>query len=171
MKWLQLVALLLLPYWASADTITGRVVNVHDGDTITVLDAEKKQHKIRLAGIDAPELGQAYGRASRDTLAEYVAGKAVTVEVGKLDKYGRAVGKVLLDSKDQCLEQLRAGLAWHYKKYEKEQMPEDRRGYSEAEQSAREARRGLWVDSDPLPPWVYRKTKIEPGTTQIGPPK
>ena len=103
-----------------ADTITGRVVNVHDGDTITVLDESNSQHKIRLSGIDALEVGQAYGRASRDNLAEHLAGKSVSIEWSKRDKYGRTVGKVLLDGKDQCLDQVRAGFAWHYKKYEKE---------------------------------------------------
>jgi endonuclease YncB( thermonuclease family) len=124
-------------------TITGRVVN-HDGDTITVLDSANKQHKIRLSGIDAPELGQAYGRASRDNLAEHVAGKAVSIEWNKQDKYGRVVGKVLLDGYDQCLEQVRSGFAWHYKKYEKEQTPEDRLSYTDAEQAVKQAKSGLW---------------------------
>lgn len=157
MKWLQLVALLLLPCWVYADTITGRVVSVHDGDTITVLDESRIQHKIRLSGIDAPELGQAYGRASRDNLAKHVAGKVVTVEWSKQDKYGRTVGKVLQDDNDQCLEQVHAGFAWHYKKYEKEQTPEDRRSYSEAEQAVKQAKSGLWSDPRPVPPWEWRK--------------
>lgn len=159
MKWFPLITFLLLPCWASADTITGRVVNVHDGDTLTVLDESHTQHKIRLAGIDAPELGQAYGRASRDYLAKEVAGKTVSIEWNKHDKYGRTVGKVLLDGKDECLEQVMAGFAWHYKKYEREQTPEDRRIYSAAEQDAREAKRGLWQDREPLPPWEWRKNK------------
>lgn len=151
--------LLLIPCWALADTITGRVVNVHDGDTITVLDADKKQHKIRLSGIDAPELGQAYGKAARDYLAEHVAGKYVSIEWNKQDKYGRTVGKVLLDGKDQCLAQVQAGFAWHYKKYEKEQTHDDRISYGEAERTARVARFGLWQDQEPLPPWEWRKKK------------
>ena len=147
----------------TAATITGRVVSVHDGDTITVLDESRTQHKIRLSGIDAPELGQAYGRASRDNLANQVAGKAVSIEWSKHDKYGRTVGKVLLDGKDQCLEQVLSGFAWHYKKYEKEQTPEDRQSYSEAELTAREARLGLWQEKEPLSPWEWRSEQKKKG--------
>lgn len=152
-------ALLLIPCWVWAGTITGRVVNVHDGDTITVLDESSTQHKIRLSGIDAPELGQAYGRASRNSLAEQIAGKTVSVIWNKQDKYGRTVGKILLEGKDQCLEQVRTGLAWHYKKYESEQTPDDRISYGEAERTARVARVGLWQDREPFPPWEWRKKK------------
>lgn len=95
----------------SAAAFTGYVVKVHDGDTITVLDASRTQHKIRLSGIDAPELAQAYGRASRDHLAGQVAGKTVNIEWNKQDQYGRTVGKVPLGGKDECLEQVRAGFA------------------------------------------------------------
>lgn len=144
---------------ASADTIMGRVVSVHDGDTITVLDEPHTQYKIRLAGIDAPELGQAYGRASRENLARHVAGRFVRVEWSKRDKYARTVGKVLLDGKDECLEQVRAGFAWHYTKYEKEQTPEDRRIYRDAERLAREAKRGLWREKEPLSPWSWRSDR------------
>ncbi len=82
-----------------------------------------QQHKIRLAGIDAPERKQAYGLASRKHLASIVAGKQVTVEYQKRDRYRRIVGKVLLDGIDACLEQVKAGFAWHYKKYQHEQGP------------------------------------------------
>lgn len=82
------VVLMLYAPCGAADTLTGRVVGVHDGDTITMLDASHTQHKIRLAGIDAPELGQAYGKASRNHLAERIAGQTVTVEWHKLDRYG-----------------------------------------------------------------------------------
>ncbi len=88
---------------ASADSLTGKVVKITDGDTLYVLDANYKDHKIRLAGIDAPERRQAYGLASRKHLASIVAGKQVTVEYQKRDRYGRIVGKVLLDGIDACL--------------------------------------------------------------------
>jgi len=135
------------------------VVNVHDGDTITVLDSTDTQHKIRLAGIDAPELGQGYGRVSRDNLARLIAGKTVSVDWKKYDKYGRIVGKVLLGGKDQNIEQIRAGLAWHYKKYQGEQSPEDRKTYAEAENSARAKRAGLWKEPNAIPPWEWRHQK------------
>ncbi len=82
---------------ASADSLTGKVVKITDGDTLYVLDATYEQHKIRLAGIDAPERKQAYGLAFRKHLASIVAGKQVTVEYQKRDRYGRIVGKVLHD--------------------------------------------------------------------------
>ncbi len=109
---------------AFGDTLTGKVGRVVDGDTLYVLDANYKQHKIRLAGIDAPEKKQAYGLASRKHLASIVADQQVTVEYQKRDRYGRIVGKVLLDGIDACLEQVKAGFAWHYKKYQHEQSPE-----------------------------------------------
>jgi endonuclease YncB( thermonuclease family) len=95
--------------------------------------------KIRLAGIDAPERKQAYGLASRKHLGSIVAGKQVTVEYRKRDRHGRIVGKVLLyavyhtdiDGIDVCLEQVKAGFAWHYKKYQHEQSREDQRLYAE----------------------------------------
>jgi len=93
---------------------------------VTVVDRTGKEHKIRLAGIDAPERKQAYGLASRKHLASIVAGKQVTVEYQKRDRYGRIVGKVLVDGIDVCLEQVKAGFAWHYKKYQHEQSAEDR---------------------------------------------
>ncbi len=107
--------LLLLPYAteAVANSLTGKVVKITDGDTLYVLDANHKQHKIRLAGIDAPEQNQAYGLASRKHLATIVAGKQVSIEDQKRDRYGRIVGKVLLDGIDVGLEQVKAGFAWH----------------------------------------------------------
>ncbi len=113
---ITLFFLVFLSLTASADTLTGKVVKITDGDTLYVLDANYEQHKIPLAGIDAPERKQAYGLASRKHLASMVAGKQVTVEYQKRDRYGRIVGKVLLDGIDVCLEQVKAGFAWHYKK-------------------------------------------------------
>ncbi len=88
------------------------VVHVADGDTITVLDAGKVQHKVRLAGIDAPEKAQPFGQRSRESLADLVAGRTVIVETHKKDRYGRYVGKVILNSRDVNLEQIRRGMAW-----------------------------------------------------------
>lgn len=155
---------LLFSSICSADTLLGGVVNVHDGDIITVLDANKTQHKIRLAGIDAPEQGQAYGKASRDNLAQHVAGKQVSIEWTKYDKYQRIVGTVLLDGKDQNIEQLRAGLAWHYKKYQNEQTPEEREAYAQAEQAARETGIGLWREKQPTAPWDWRAAQKQQQT-------
>ena len=142
-----------------AGTITGTVVRITDGDTVVVLDANKVQYKIRLVGIDAPEKKQAYGKKSKENLSNLVAGKYVVVEYDKLDRYKRVLGKILLSGEDMNLEQVSSGLAWHYKKYQGEQSQADRIEYSEAEVDARDAKRGLWQDPDPIPPWEYRKSK------------
>ena len=84
-------------------------------------------------------------------------GKQVTVEYQKRDRYDRIVGKVLLDGMDACLEQVKAGLAWHYKKYQHEQSAEDRELYADAENKARNERLGLWRENNPIPPWEYRR--------------
>ncbi len=149
--------LVFLSIRVSADTLTGKVGRVVDGDTLYVLDANYKDHKIRLAGIDAPERRQAYGLASRKHLLSIVAGKQVTVEYQKRDRYGRIVGKVLLDGIDVCLEQVKVGFAWHYKKYQHEQSAEDRELYADAENKARNERLGLWRENNPMPPWEYRR--------------
>ena len=150
---------LLMCFPVQAGTISGSVVRITDGDTVVVLDANKVQYKIRLVGIDAPEKKQAYGKKSKENLSDLVAGKYVVVEYDKLDRYKRVLGKILLNSKDMNLEQIKSGMAWHYKKYQKEQSQSDRMLYSEAEIDARNAKRGLWRDPDPIPPWDYRKLK------------
>lgn len=141
---------------ALAGPIEGRVVGVADGDTITVLDADKVQHKIRLAGIDAPEKKQPFGQRSKESLSELVFSKTVTVETDKRDRYGREVGKVLVDGVDANLVQVQRGFAWHYKAYESEQPAIDRKVYADAENEARAARRGLWANVEPMPPWEFR---------------
>ncbi|MBX9872071.1 MAG: thermonuclease family protein [Burkholderiaceae bacterium] len=148
------IALLGLP--CQADLISGRVVSVADGDTITVLDGSNVQHKIRLAGIDAPEKSQAFGQRSRESLAELVAKRAVIIETNKQDRYGRYVGKVLVDGQDMNVEQIRRGLAWFYRQYEQELSDSDRQRYDRAESDARESRRGLWADIKPVAPWDFR---------------
>lgn len=140
-----------------AQTLTGRVVRVADGDTVTVLDPSNTQHRIRLEGIDAPESHQAFGTQSKKNLSEMIFGKDVTIVYQKTDQYGRLVGKIVLDGMDVNLEQVKAGMAWHYKEYQREQSPEDRELYAMAEDEARNARRGLWQDADAVEPSAFRK--------------
>lgn len=154
-----LLALSIAHCLVHADTLTGRVVRVTDGDTIVILDVSDTQHKIRLTGIDAPERKQAFGTKSKDHLSESVAGKIVVIDYSKRDRYGRILGKVLLNEEDMNLEQVRAGFAWHYKKYQNEQTPTDRELYSKAEIDAKNAWRGLWYDAEPMPPWEFRRRK------------
>ncbi len=148
---------LLLTINLQAATLQGKVVSVADGDTITVLDGNKTQHKIRLQGIDAPEKAQAFGQKSKQALNQLVHSKMVTVEFEKKDKYGRTVGKVLLNGTDVCLEQIKLGMAWHYKQYQSEQSKEDREIYAQAEQFANLQAIGLWRDKNPMSPWDFRK--------------
>ena len=127
-----------------------------DGDTITVLDDTNTQHKIRLTGIDAPEKRQAFGNVSKQSSSEMVAGQSVAVDWVKVDRYGRKVGKVLLAGLDCILEQIKRGLAWHYKQYQREQSSTDQQSYAAAEIAAKEAKLGLWRDVDLTPPWEFR---------------
>jgi endonuclease YncB( thermonuclease family) len=139
-----------------ANTLTGKVVKVTDGDTITIL-TDNTQHRIRLQGIDAPERKQAFGNASRKHLGSLVAGKTVTVQWDKRDRYRRIVGFVIVDGQDMNLEQLKAGMAWFYRYYQKELSPKKRKLYAQAEDKARADRLGLWQDENPVPPWEWRR--------------
>ena len=151
--------LLALACTANAETITGLVVGIADGDTITVLDTDKVQHKIRLAGIDAPEKKQAFGNRSKESLSALAFDKTVNVETSKRDRYGRQIGKVLVNGQDVNLVQVERGMAWFYRQYQREQSPNDRRLYEAAEDAAKAEKRGLWRDADPVPPWDFRHNK------------
>ena len=154
-----LVVLALFCGRAHADTLSGLVVGVADGDSITVLDAERQQHKIRLAGIDAPEKKQPYGQKSKASLSSMVFGKRVTVEWTKRDRYQRIIGVVLVNGVDSNLEQVKAGMAWWYRQYAKEQTVPQRAAYEVAENQAQAGRVGLWVDANPVAPWEFRHRK------------
>ena len=168
---LIILFLSLIPLSVWADVLTGKVIKIADGDTVTIVDDSGKKHRIRLAGIDAPEKNQPYGDVSTQGLNKLVSGRIVTIEYEKRDRYKRIIGKVLVDPPgevfcmaldcvkkiDAGLEQIKAGLAWHYKKYQSEQSEEDRRLYSEAESEARRKPIGLWVSKDRIPPWQWRR--------------
>jgi endonuclease YncB( thermonuclease family) len=158
-KVLLFLSALLLSVSAQQQTITGKVVGVSDGDTITVLDADKRQHKIRLEGIDAPGSSQDYGSRAKQSLSDLVFGKTVTVTSSKRDRYGRVLGKVTLDvgklpleGRNVNLEQVRRGYAWFYRHYAKELRPEDAAAYERAENDAKASKRGMWANGEPMPP-------------------
>lgn len=156
------VALLVAVAGASAgEIVVGRVVGVSDGDTITVLDPRRQQFKVRLAGIDAPESKQAFGQASKKHLSSLVFERDVNLDCGKTDKYRRRVCVVNIDGKDANLAQIAAGMAWWYRKYQKEQSSQLRIEYEAAEVTARNSAVGLWQDANPLPPWEWRNVKRE----------
>jgi endonuclease YncB( thermonuclease family) len=135
-------------------TITGKVVAIADGDTLTVLDDAKVQHKIRLAGIDAPEKKQAFGSRARQSLGDKVFGQVVRVDVTDVDRYRREVGRIFLGDHFINLEMGRDGFAWRNVRYDKAGE------FTDAERGAREKRRGLWADPNPVPPWEYRREKL-----------
>lgn len=136
-----------------AQTITGKVVSVADGDTITVLEGTH-QHRIRFYGIDCPESGQDFGARAKKFLSDMVFGKQVQVVQKDMDRYGRVVGMVYID--DTCVNQeiVRAGLAWVYHRYCKENVCQE---WTNMEARARTAKIGLWSHPDPIPPWEYRR--------------
>ena len=141
---------------ARADVLEGRIVGVRDGDTVDLLTARNERVRVRLAAIDAPELGQPYGRRAKEALSTLTFDRIVRVEWTKKDSYGRIVGKLLVHRTDVNLSLVQRGLAWHYKAYANEQSPGDRRRYAAAEAAARAQRLGLWRDPNPVAPWLYR---------------
>jgi len=149
--------LALTAYGATAAEFDGTIVGVADGDTVTLLDASRTQHRIRLDGIDAPERTQPYGQRARQSLAELAHGRTAHADCPKVDRYGRAVCRVIVDGVDIGFEQIRRGFAWHYVKYAHEQRTSDRASYARAEREARSTQTGLWSFSDPTAPWDYRR--------------
>jgi endonuclease YncB( thermonuclease family) len=138
--------------------VEGRVVGISDGDTITILDDAKTPHKIRFVGIDAPERKQPYGDRSRQSLSALVFQKRVELRCHKKDRYGE-VCAVFVGLRDVGLEQIRQGVAWHYKAYQHEQTTQDRLVYRDEEDSAKARRVGLWSYPSPVAPWKWRKER------------
>lgn len=134
----------------SASSFPGRVVRVSDGDTIQVLRDGRAQ-KVRLHGVDCPERHQAFGQRARQFTAALVFQEDVTVTVVDRDSYGRLVADVTLaDGRSLNRELLKAGMAWWYRRYSRDPT------LGALERDARSARRGLWVDPNPTPPWKFR---------------
>lgn len=142
-----------------AAPISGRIVGVIDGDTVDLLTESKQLVRVRLAGIDAPERRQPFGSAAKKVLSGFVFSKPATLEGGKKDRYGRLVAKVVVGGQDANLRLVRLGYAWHYKKYQSEQTPEDRRLYDAAQAAAMYQRAGLWKDLAPVAPWDFRASR------------
>lgn len=146
------VIFLLLGTPLEAADFTGRVVGVLDGDTIDVLNGHHAE-RIRLSGIDCPEKGQAFGTRAKQAASELVYGKEVTIQTHGKDRYKRTIGDViLLDGTNINQELVKQGWCWWYRKYAPNNAELER-----LENEAREARKGLWVDPQPVPPWEWRK--------------
>jgi endonuclease YncB( thermonuclease family) len=152
MRRLLLLPLLAFAGAASGETISGKVVSVADGDTLTVEDARSKRHRIRLAEIDAPERKQAYGARSRRSLATICLQKPAVVETVAIDNNQRLVGKVSCAGIDAGTEQVRRGMAWVFTSAILPNSP-----LPEMEANARLRAIGLWAGEKPEPPWEWRK--------------
>jgi endonuclease YncB( thermonuclease family) len=155
MKKLLLAFVLLFAVIGTAQvTFTGKVVGVKDGDTVVVLDSLKVQHTIRLAGVDAPEKRQDFGYAAKEFVSKYIFENKVIVKIIAKDRYGRSVGWITYDNElNLSKELLKAGLAWHYKEYDKSKL------LQELEDKARAEKVGLWSLPNPVYPSEYRKAK------------
>ena len=146
--------LTLLPFGLYSQTFQVKVIGISDGDTFTGLNSDNLQLKFRIHGIDAPEKKQAFGTKAREHLGSLIFGQNVTVEVNDRDGWGRYIARVATeDGRDVGKEMLQAGLAWHYKHYDNTEA------YAQAEQTARDNKRGLWSDPRAVAPWEFRKKK------------
>lgn len=158
-KFRLLLLAVLLAACEAPQEIIGHVVAVADGDTVTVLTGADQRIRVRLAQIDAPERGQPFSRLSTQSLREMVHNQQVRVVVEDIDQYGRTVGRIyrFMDNGelDANAEQVRRGMAWVYRRY-----ASDESLYA-LEQEAREARRGLWRQRNPVPPWQHRHASRE----------
>lgn len=148
--------LIALPMCAAAEQVIGRVVGVTDGDTLKLLTSEHNQLVIRIGGIDAPERGQPFGAVAKKRLSELAYQREAVAECRKSDRYGRLICTVLVDQKDVGLKMVNDGLAWHFKRYAREQPVVEAEIYAGAEAEARRHRKGLWRDREPIAPWDWR---------------
>lgn len=137
----------------SATVLTGRVVGITDGDTLTLLDQANIQHTIRLAGIDAPERSQPWGRQSQRVLSDFAFGKSVSVQQTDTDRYGRVVGQVFVEGQDVNRAMVEAGAAWAFRRYLTDET------LLATEYRARRTGVGLWASNqeEPVPPWEWRR--------------
>ena len=151
-----LLVLLFICFPLTAHAWMAKVVSVTDGDTIKVYNAEQGQVKVRLYGIDTPEKGQAFGKAAGKHLASLIAGATVEVESVAKDRYGRTVGIVWGSGTNINQEMVKAGYAWVYSRYCDKPFCEY---WLALESEARQDKKGLWQEPNPVPPWEWRRRK------------
>lgn len=138
---------------ANAANLTGKVVAIADGDTLTLLTPSREQVKVRLAEIDTPERAQPYGTRARQALSDLAFGKQATVETSEKDRYGRVIGRIYVDGVDVNKELVSRGAAWVYRQYNRD------KSLLAVEAEARTAKRGLWAlpEAERVAPWDWRK--------------
>jgi endonuclease YncB( thermonuclease family) len=156
---LMIALVLLVPVLALAEEFTGKVIGITDGDTIKVLRGNE-EIKIRLEGIDCPESHQAFGNKAKQATSDLAFGKIVTIQAKGKDRYERTLADIILpDGTNLNRELVRSGFAWWYRKYSKDES------LGRLEDEAREAKRGLWADNKPIPPWDWRHGQRTPPAT------
>ena len=145
------LAAIAVAAWAAipAHAFTGRVVGIADGDTLTIMSGQRSV-RVRLFAIDAPEHGQPFASRARESLSELAFGKVADVDLRGRDSYGRVLGRVRVAGLDLNAEQVRRGYAWVFRRYSRDAA------LLALEDDARAARRGLWQDAAPVPPWTWR---------------
>ncbi len=140
---------------AHSQALTFRVVRVLNGDTLAVQDSQKRELRIRLSAIDAPEGGQVFGNKSKEALSDCALGKIAIIKGEKLDSFGRTVARVIVDGVDCNLRQIELGMAWYSKKYADDEAAAGEISYEAAEQVARAGKTGLWTDPNAVAPWIW----------------
>ena len=153
-KYLFFLILFSLQVFADLSGVISRVI---DADTVILKSDQGINYKVRLLGIDAPEINQVYGKEASRYLSSKVLGKNLTVLGKNKDRYQRLLGKLILDGNDINLNLVKNGMAWHYKFYKKSQEKKDQLLYSNAEKYAKVNELGLWAEKMPVPPWQWRK--------------
>jgi len=161
----------LVAHATAPSSFDARVVDVRDGDSVTVLDSSYRRHKVRVADIDAPEANQPFGAQARQQLAQALHGKRVRVEWYRRDHNDRLLARLWVAPPQLACEEpacprtvdaglalLAAGLAWHVQPLTGERTDEDRQRYATAEAEARTRKAGLWSEPDPVPPWDWRRS-------------
>jgi micrococcal nuclease len=151
---LKIILLFLLCTFANAQSLTGKVIGIKDGDTVVVIDANNTQTTLRLAEVDCPEKKQAFGTKAKQFTSDAVYLKEVKYIVTDTDRYGRSIAKIYYDdNKYLSAEIIKNGFGWQYKQYSTSKL------LANLEQEARQNKRGLWVEPNPIYPSDFRKSK------------
>lgn len=154
------LSLCLIIHTSNADVLSGNVVSITDGDTLTILTESKQKVIVRLNAIDAPENSQAFSNASKKSLSSICFKKAAIVDTFGFDKYGRMIGDVTCNEVNANKHQVENGMAWVYRKYSNDAK------LIESEAQAKNMGLGLWDDPNPVPPWDFRH-QVTPPTVPV----
>ncbi len=150
------IAILAFSTAYADETVEGKVTRIIDGDSILVTDAKMVEYEVQLEGIDAPEMQQDFGKESTEGLSKFLKDKSVRLTWKSKDNFDRLLAQVYVGDKHINMEMIKTGMAWHFKKYNKDEE------LAKAETEAREAKKGLWARESPMAPWDYRKENKAP---------